>query len=233
MKKNIFFTRIFTVLGLISVGAMSAQPAFAFDFEDDVPADIQKQIKDDLKFMGSMEGGTASLLHQKIFGMVDGPTYHKFFDTRVEHVGMNSCGSGNAVACVIPMFGSSTIWLTQNYVKFSHPQVAKMMVVYHEARHTEDDNGNWSHAICPKPFLDDKGQPMKSIWTGAFLAGEAACDSTPFGSYGSSMIMLKNIQKFCTNCSEKVKMDAGIYADNQLLRVTNVAAKNAILKDLY
>ncbi|MFX5998879.1 hypothetical protein ABTF05_21095, partial [Acinetobacter baumannii] len=81
-------------------------------------------------------------LHQQIYGKMDGG-YFQWFDSRVKSVGLNDCGSANAVACVIPFEDSSKIWFTPNYTKFSHPQVAKMMVVYHEARHTEDDNGNW------------------------------------------------------------------------------------------
>lgn len=204
-----------------------------YTFDSNVPAAIQEQVRSDLGFIQSIQGGAGSKLHQQIFGGVDGPGYIRFFESRVKGIGMNGCGSGNAVACVIPWLGSSKMWLTQNYVKFSHPQVARMMVVFHESRHTETRNGNWPHDSCPDPFRDAGGRDMTSIWTGARLAGEPACDSTPFGSYGSSMIMLKNIQKFCANCTDKVKMDAGIYADDQLNRVTDADAKRQVLDDLY
>jgi hypothetical protein len=208
--------------------------AFSYTFDNDVPATIKKQITDDMTFMSTLQGVTASGLHKQIFGdKIDGAGYKKWFEGRVMAVGMNDCGGGKAVACVIPFFDSSKIWLTQNYVKFSHPQVAKMMVVFHEARHTEDAHGNWGHATCPTPFLDKDGSEMKSIWTGATLAGEPACDETPFGSYGSSMILLKNISKFCTNCTDKVKMDAGIYADDQFKRIIDKAAIEQITNDLY
>ena len=35
--------------------------------------------------------------------------------------------------------------------------------------------------------------------TGTPMAGKPACDKTPYGSYGSALIMVKNIQKFCGN----------------------------------
>ncbi len=206
---------------------------FGYTFDSNVPKPIQEQVRGDLAFIGGIQGGAGSKLHQQIFGGVDGPGYTRFFESRVRGIGMNSCGGGNAVACVIPFLGSSRMWLTQNYVKFSHPQVARMMVVFHESRHTEVRNGNWSHAYCPDPFRDASGKDMTSIWTGARLAGEPACDSTPFGSYGSSMIMLKNIQKSCANCTDKVKMDAGIYADDQFNRVTDSGARRQIQDDLY
>jgi hypothetical protein len=207
------------------------QDTAGFTFDSDVPADIQAQMLADLKFVGAIRGGAGTPLHRQIFGAVDGAVYSKFFDTRVASVGMNDCGDANAVACVIPFEDASKMWLTQNYIKFSHPQIARLMVVFHESRHTETQNDNWPHATCPTPFLDADGKDMKSIWTGASLAGEPACDVTPFGSYGSSTIMLKNIQKFCTNCTDKVKMDAGLYADDQLGRITDDGAKKQMQDD--
>jgi hypothetical protein len=231
MGKN--FSPIAAVLLAVSLQSLVPAAAFAYTFDSGVPANIKTQMLDDLSFVGTIQGSQASSLHQQIFGQVDGATYNQFFSSRVMSVGMNGCGDGNAVACVIPMEDSSKIWLTKNYIKFSHPQIARLMVVFHESRHTEDANNNWPHATCPTPFLDKDGSDMKSIWTGASLAGEPACDETPFGSYGSSMIMLKNISKFCTNCSDKVKMDAGIYADDQFKRLISQDAIAQVQKDLY
>ncbi|MCR4294299.1 MAG: hypothetical protein NUW21_02100, partial [Elusimicrobia bacterium] len=148
------------------------KPGFTFDA--DVPADIQSQMRADLAFIKSLAGDGATALHKKIFGAVSGADYTKFFETRVSAIGMSSCGGGNAVACVIPFRDPSKMWLTQNFVRFSYPQVSRMMVVFHEARHTETKNWNWSHATCPRPFRDAHGKDMKSIWTGAALAGEPA-----------------------------------------------------------
>lgn len=205
------------------------KPGFTFD--KDVPADIQSQVRADLAFIKGISGGAATALHRKIFGEVNGADYTKFFETRVSAIGMSSCGGGNAVACVIPFRDPSKMWLTQNFIRFSHPQVSRMMVVFHEARHTETQNGNWSHATCPTPFLDANGKDMKSIWTGAVLAGEPACDETPLGSYGSSTIMLKNIAARCANCTDKVRMDAGLYADDQMGRIIDADARREMKED--
>lgn len=212
------------IFGLLFMSAS----AFGFTFESTVPAAVRQQVTADMAFINGIRGETASPLHQKIFGKnVDGPTYIQFFDSRVRSIGMNSCGAENAVACVNPFYGSNRIFITSNYTQFDHPQIAKMMIVFHESRHTEDENGNWPHANCPESF------PEKSIWTGAALAGQNACDSTALGSYGASLIMLKNIQEHCTNCTDKVKMDAGIYADDQFKRIIAADAIEAIKKDLY
>ena len=200
-------------------------------FDADVPTAIQAQMRADMAFMGTIKGDGATPLHKKIFGAVDGAAYLKFFNTRVSAIGMDDCGSAKAVACVIPFQDPSKMWLTQNFIKFDHPQISRMMIVFHEARHTESRNGNWPHATCPTPFLDANGKDMVSIWTGATLAGEPACDVTPLGSYGSSTILLKNVQKFCANCTDKVKMDAGLYADDQMGRITDDGARQEMLTD--
>jgi hypothetical protein len=214
-----------------------ASPSVALQFASDVSAELRGQLEADLAFVATIRGQQASPLHRSIFGDVDGQAYDRFFRSRVTFVGRHDCGSANAVACVIPpIFGlgtTSKIWLTENYVRFSHPQIARLMILFHEARHTEHLHGFWRHAYCPNPFVDADGNPMVSVWTGAPLAGEPACDETPRGSYGSSLIMLKNIAKFCTNCGDKVRVDAGIYADDQLGRITSREALAAIRADLY
>jgi hypothetical protein len=72
---------------------------------------------------------------------------------------------------------------------------------------------------------------MVSIWTGAKLEGQPACDSTQYGSYGSSTILLKNVALFCSNCNSKVKMDADLYATDQLGRIDDPGIKAAMVND--
>src|SRR3989338_7923129 len=143
--------------------------ALGYTFDPDVPAEIQAQIRQDLSFIAGILAQTASPLHREIFGPVNGPAYIQFFENRITAIGMHDCGGGNAVACVIPFIDPSKMWLTDNFSRFSHPQIARMMIVFHEARHTEMENGNWMHATCPSPFRDKNGKEIKSIWTGAPL----------------------------------------------------------------
>ncbi|MGZ3773931.1 MAG: hypothetical protein ACXVCY_13525 [Pseudobdellovibrionaceae bacterium] len=216
---------------LVLTVAMTSISAQALNYDSEVPADIKTQMQADLNFMATLQGAGQTPLHKEIFGAVSGTAYKNFFETRIQSVGINACGSSMAVACVIPLADSHKMWLTQNFIKFNHPQIARMMVVYHESRHSEDENDNWSHDTCPVPFLDDQGRDMVSIWTGSKLAGQPACDSTAYGSYGSSTILLKNIAKYCSNCSDKVKMDADMYASDQLGRIDDFQVKKAMLMD--
>lgn len=221
--------RAFILATLFAFSATQAQAALKFD--SNVPAAIQKQMQEDLQFINQVTGKGQTKFHKEIFSAVDGKAYQTFFESRITSVGLNSCGGGPAVACVQPFFNPNKMWLTQNFIKFSHPQIARLMVVYHESRHSESQNGNWGHDDCPVPFLDENGKDKVSIWTGASLAGEPACDSTYKGSYGSSTIMLKNISLFCSNCADKVKMDADIYATDQLGRIDVPAVKQSMLND--
>jgi hypothetical protein len=229
-----FFSKTVVRAGILLIfgsHCFAAAPESSVVFDSNVPKDIQAQMLNDLTFMAELQGSNQTAFHKQIFGDFSGNSYKNFFETRVRKIGMNACGGGNAVACVIPFLASNKMFLTNNFVKFSHPQIARMMVVYHEARHTESQQGNWAHDTCPTPFLDEQGHDKKSIWTGAILAGEAACDSTAFGSYGSSTILLKNVTKFCANCSDKVKMDADIYAIDQLGRINRDDVKKSMIAD--
>jgi hypothetical protein len=205
--------------------------AMALEFDSDVPANIKQQATEDLNFMYQLQGSGQTPFHQQIFKSLDGKAYKEFFESHIQSLGMDSCGGGAAVACVIPYYDAHKMWLTQNFVNFSHPQIARLMVMYHESRHSESAHGFWMHDTCPTPFLDKDGHDMKSIWTGAPLAGEPACDSTAFGSYGSSTILLANVAKYCSNCSDKVKMDANIYATDQLGRIDKEQVKQSMIDD--
>jgi hypothetical protein len=211
----------------ITVFTMKGQ---CLTFDKDVTPELQKQMTEDLAFMAQIKGEKQSPLHEKIFGKMDGDSYKNFFETRITSVGLSDCGSPKAVACVIPFYDPNKMWITNNFIKFSHPQIARSMVVYHEARHSESENGNWMHATCPTPFVDENGNELKSIWTGATLAGEPACDDTALGSYGSSTILLHNVAVNCSNCTDKVKMDAKIYSDDQTNRLID-QAKADVKKD--
>jgi hypothetical protein len=209
-----------------------ASASFAVKFDQNVTPDVRAEFTNDLQFIGQIQGAAASNFHQKVFGAsVSGPAYTNFFDQRILDVRMGDCGISAAVACVIGSI-PNTMNLTANYTTINHPQIARLMVIFHEARHTETAKGGWPHAMCPNPFNDAHGQPMKSIWTGAPLAGMPGCDTTPAGAYGISIIMLENIARSCTNCNDKVKMDAHLFASDQMNRIINQKAYQALSQDL-
>jgi hypothetical protein len=206
--------------------------SFALTFRSDVPISVKNQMIDDLKFVDQIQGNMQTPFHRSLFGSLKGQNYKVFFEKRISAVAMDDCGSPNTIACVLTYYKPINImWLTENYYKFSQPSIARVMTIFHEARHTENKNNNWFHADCPIPFLDENGKDRISLWTGVKLEGLAGCDETAFGSYGISVIMLQNISKFCTNCSEKIKMDADIYSSDELNRMYLPTVKKSMQND--
>lgn len=199
-------------------------PQVILQFDSNVSIKLKNQVLNDFGLIESVTSVRESPLHREIFGRIDGSNYLQWFESRVKFFGVSSCGGGGAVACMKPSYPNK-IWVTGNYTGIDHPQIARLMTLYHEARHTEVDAGYWSHARCPSNF------PYRSIWTGKRLAGSTACDATAYGSYASASVMLNNISKFCANCSEKVKQDAKVYSDDQVKRVVNAAAAARIKQD--
>lgn len=227
-------------LGAVPPAAAAARPVenqfpaiVAPVFDKDVPADLQRQLLQDLSFVGTLTGRMTSSLHNSIYGQMSGPSYTRFFSSRITMVGLYDWDKKPVVACVIPAISPAKMWLTDNYIKSSNPQIARIMILFHESRHADPENENWRHINCPDPFRDAKGKDILSILTGVPLAGKPGCDRSALGSYGSSLIMLKNIQRYCTNCTEKVRMDAGLYADDQLIRIVDARSRNAIRDDVY
>lgn len=223
-------SRRFFTLFILSL-TLFPRAVFALQFDANVEPALKNQMLQDLAFIGSVQASSTTPLHQRVFGAVSGPVYSKWFDGRIFSVGKSGCGSANAVACVIPYMDNNKMWVTRNYTQFDHPQIARVSVIFHEARHSEVQNGNWSHATCPNPFRDAQGNDIKSIWTGAVLAGQPACDVTPFGSYGSQTILLKNIARNCTNCNSKVRADADLFGNDQLGRIIDARSKAAMKAD--
>ncbi len=225
---------ILLAIALTSIWGALAEETFP-SFDKDVPVKTQKLFLDDLRFIYSIEGSLPSPLHQTVFGEISGKSYRSYFSSRVKSVGMaNDEEIPTAVAFVDSSEGSdsSKMWLTDNYFKFNYPQVARTMIIFHEARHSEVENENWSHVDCPDPFLDENHQEILSILTGFKLNGLPGCDDSALGAYGTTVIMLKNLQTHCANCSEKFKMDAGIYGDDQIKRIIRADAKRQLQDDL-
>ena len=218
IKQAIVFAAI-----VFSLTAHASTP-IAIQFDDNVADDLKTQVLTDFTFAQSITSTKQSPLHQEIFGKVDGTNYLAWLQSHVQFFGVDRCGGGGAVACVKPEYANK-IWVTGNYIYIDHPQVARLMTIFHEARHTESDHNNWPHAQCPSDF------PYRSIWTGKSVAGSYACDDTEYGSYSSASVMLNNISKFCESCTDKVKADAQLYSDDQVKRVVDDQAAARLKQD--
>ncbi len=220
---------LFTIL--IWTSLSQAQTRYDLEFDVDVEPAVKNQLLGDLKFIDSIEGDGASPLHSKIFGAVDGEAYTHWFLDRIFSVGKDDCDLPSAMLCVIPDKDLHKMWFTPGYTFYDHPQIARLSLAFHEARHTESDRDFWDHETCPTPFLNEQGQNITSIWSGTPLAGHHACDKTVFGSYGVQTIFLKNIAQNCSSCNEKVKADAEIYSKDQADRIIDPAERAKLIAD--
>ena len=212
-------------------------PAFAFavpKFSADVPVAVKDQMIKDLELTQKIEGGKTSKLYLDIFqsATLSGPGLNSFFDQRILNVDLGDCGVSAAVACVKPYLSNDTMFLTPIFVKTDIPQILRVSILFHESRHTERSHGGWGHAICPTPFLDSQGRDIISSVSGVKLQGLPGCDNVALGAYGMEAVFLKNIGNVCTNCSEKVQMDAELFGDDILLRISDANVQKLMRDDL-
>ncbi len=209
--------------------------ALAATFDPSIPASVKAGLEADIRFVSDFQGTATTAIYAQIFNekTLDGQKLVKFFDQRIKLFSLNDCGGGTGVAaCVIPGISDSTMWITNFYITANIPQVFRMSVIFHEARHTESGSGNWGHAICPTPYLDDNGKDIVGIVSGTLMAGKPACDTTVLGAYGLQAILLKNVEKACSNCNEKTREDAQIFGDDTINRISNLSARKALKADV-
>jgi len=216
--------RVFT--GVLSFFICFHAQASGIQFDATVSEGLRNQVKGDLALMDGIRMSRSSRLHDEIFGIPNRGMHLDWFTSRVSFFGFSDCGgSGGAVACV-QVRNTRKIWVTRNYVEIEHPQIARIMTLFHEARHTEAENRNWPHSRCPLFFKE------KSIWTGKSLNWHYACDRTEYGSYSSASVLLNNVSRFCVNCTDKLKLDATIYSKDQAKRITKRSAWVKLMRDL-
>jgi hypothetical protein len=225
---------LIAAIGFSSVFS-SATASAGLDFSKQVPENIKTQMTQDLGLVDKLEGGKTSSNYIKIFSKdkLIGTELTKFFTKRVHSVDMSDCGGGDGVgACVNPNIDSNKMFLTKNYVSFSIPQIYRISLVFHESRHTENENSNWFHENCPVPYLDENGHDIVGIISGTKMEGRPACDDQNLGAYGLQATLLKNVANACTNCTEKILTDAKIFGDDTVNRISNLAARKQLKDDL-
>ncbi len=212
---------------LFSQSLIAAEVSTVIQYDKNVPTHIRKGIEKDLNILSIMKFNGQSPLHKTIFGSA---SYRLFFHTRIQKVGLDDSQGVNFLAYVNSKY-SDKMFLGKNYVEINMPQVARLHILYHEARHTELSKGSWSHIPCPVPFLDENGKDVVGRSTGVKLAGLMACDDTELGAYALGGILLNNIQRFCANCTEKAKLDAEIFSKDVIYRITDRNAKEKLIND--
>lgn len=198
-------------------------------FMSGVSQEARENLLTDMKFIKSIEGSGGTEVQLKVFGEVNGSNYERYISDRIRYVGSDDCGGTSTVyACVKPTPGvrTSTMWITNNFSPDQMPQVFRVSLLIHEARHVDTEYNNWAHDKCPIPFRNSDGSDVVGIISGKKMEGHDACDRTMYGSYGVQTVFLKNLNASCTNCNEKVKDDARIYGSDMRKRILTKKSYN-------
>lgn len=191
---------------------------------------LRRQADSDLEWGRSLRGAEASPLHRKLFGdsPLDGRLYEAFFKQRVTRLAKAGTftGCAGAIAC----HGAwKTVRLTEKYADPRLPQVVRLSLLLHEARHSDD--GSHDHFVCPGSIRGPDGGPLRSPYLDVEVGGLRACDEEPLGAYGLQIVMLRNIQRYCGNCEPAVKTEAGRYADFLMNLIRSEEARRELLAD--
>lgn len=208
-----------------------AQGPVTLNFDADVPEAIQAQFRDDLRWLYSLTSSNTSPLHQQIYGNSFGESYQRFFESYVKKVGFHDCFGGISVACVIGGEEPGKIFITPEFANRSTTRLMRLMTLFHEARHLDTDVANWPHDLCPVPFLDENGQDIVGVLNGDKLEGQDACDWSVYGAYGTTAVMMSNIARFCTNCTDSERALAQDYAKMLTYRVTDPESRKKLIID--
>lgn len=163
-------------------------------------------------------------LFKSFFGSSDSSGIQRFITTRVKNIGYSSQVPEGVLAAA----GEGVMFLTPAYHASDSPQVSRLAVVVHEARHL--DQSPWAHVWCPSPYYFTLGSRAYRVPELEHVPIQA-CDDTEYGAYGVQYTFLRAIGESCSNCTDKVKMDARLFSDvDGMVRITDPKAAARLLE---
>ena len=215
-------------IGIIATGSCLAA---GIKVSRDVPGDAVLKLRSDLDYAKSLKAIKVSPLHEKIFGPM-GIGYLQFLDKNLEFIawyaGSVPKGVGGFVKAAEK--NKKTFYLTSEFLNYDLPPLYRIGLYLHESRHTEvTDPG---HRLCPDNYKDENGEDIVTHFGRVVLSGKPGCDVGYSNAYGITVTYYLNILHNCENCSEKVKMDAEIFAEDSLNRLPLQQDKKALLDDI-
>ncbi len=199
-------------------------------FSHNMPPALRREILRDFGFLDSIRGSQSTPLHQKIFGdgPLDGRRYTQFLRTYIQSFSFTTSDSPYQ----IQTDGDRNLYIFASYLPFARAvsTFSRAINFMHEAYH---NSGSHHHTKCPTPFLDEKGRDLVTNVGGTPLAGLYACDDNYQGSYAVEIIIAKNIERYCENCSPSLRREAALYADDLMKRIIGTDVRRMMIEDLY
>jgi hypothetical protein len=206
------------------IGAPSAAYSFFTLSSDPQALAAQQTIESDFNAVSQFSFSNVSPLFQELFDGQEASDVTRFFFKRVTSFSWDPSLTGNILASAAP--GTTHITVGPALFDSSIPQIYRISTLIHEARHNESKR--WGHVGCNSDYtfkLDG------IVFPETRLAHTYACDRSAKGAYGIEYVFLRAIVNSCTNCTEKMKLDAKLYGDYEaLVRIDNSSAAEALVR---
>lgn len=213
-------------------GFGGAAPREEISIRESVPAPVITSLQNTFALIRDLRGTASSRLHDGIFGAIDGQNYLRFVSERIEEIAYEPIPHSNTQVAFVRGAEPTVLYITSNTDASRVPLIYFLDVLVHEARHAEHGVLSYAHVSCPIPFVDFEGNEVRGIITGNPIAGRRACDTTADGPYGIVATLMKNIEHQCETCTEKVRMDAKLFGDDDARRVIDRSSYNELREDI-
>lgn len=230
------------LLILILVLFLPARSAQSTEFQADVPLELREQVVLDLKRLDSLEYSRVTPFFERLFfwnqsnasrSHNEATSLLNWFEERIRTIGMvHDRHVSETVTHLVDIREPSVMRIAPLYFADERPQIVRIGLLLHEARHSEAEGSHYPHASCPSPFVDSEGKDVRGLWSGLKMERRGACDSRWDGSYGLTAIFLANVSLYCANCSDEDRSQAKIYAEHFAQRVVGFAPRTALWNDL-
>lgn len=222
MKKFLILV-ILMVLG-IGAGLAHWAPVFAGDQSSVQFSRAIQLFKVDVDHLTLLQIKAKTPLFERFFGATGSQGILNYISSLVKNLSWLE----NPPEGVIAAASDGIMFLTEGYIDSSMPQIGRWGVLIHESRHLV--GGGWPHTWCPSPYYFVLGLSSYRIPELDQLS-VAACDESEMGAYGIQYTFLRAVAESCSNCTDKVIMDARFFSDiDGMIRISNAKAALRLLE---
>lgn len=178
----------------------------------------------DLDLISYLKFTATAPLFQRFFQPSNAIGLQNFIEKRVHKISWEPNAPEGVTAAAN---GNGILFLTREYAD-NYPQIARISVIIHEAKHLEPET--WDHQWCRQPYLFQLDQLLYRI-PELNQVSVKACDRTELGAYGIQYTFLRAIAESCSNCTDKIKMDARLYSvPDGLIRIDDARAAARLIE---
>lgn len=187
-------------------------------------SDNELVVFEDYKSLSKLEFKNVSTLHNVLFGGSTGADLSRLARELISYpVEYVTVDSGTNVAFV----QNGVLHITQNY--FDLPKALRMSTLLHEAWHLKQGRHS-GHSTCPSPFTFQYKGKSHRLKSQDALSGKAGCDQEADGAYAVEYVFLMSLVNSCTNCEGLHTDFLYVPAIENLIRIQNPTAAEALVR---